>query len=183
MNTLLFATGNERKLFEAQLACQDFGIELEQVQLKIDEIQSHDPLAIAKHKAAEAFRQINQPVVVTDTSWNIPALGGFPGGYMKDVTAWFAPEDFISLVKTKTDKRIGFTETITYQDGAQTKLFSETYWGNITSQPRGHGPSIEQVAEFNGYTIAERQNQGRTSHEPKEYVWYQFGEWFSNFVN
>lgn len=99
MKKILFATGNERKIGEAKAACDDFGIEVEQVDLDIDEIQAHDPTVIAKHKAQEAYKQVNEPVVVTDTSWNIPVLGGFPGGYMKDVSAWFEPQDFISLME------------------------------------------------------------------------------------
>ena len=39
-------------------------------------------------------------IVVADTSWSIPSLNGFPGGYMKDVAEWFTPEDFIKQVIT-----------------------------------------------------------------------------------
>jgi len=95
MLSVLLATGNDRKLNEARLACDDFGISVEQVILSIDEIQHHDPSEVIKRKIYEAYRQVNKPVIVTDTSWSIPSLKGFPGVYMKDVAEWFDAEDFI----------------------------------------------------------------------------------------
>ena len=148
MHCILLATTNDRKLSEAQAACQDFGIVVEQVELQIDEIQARDAQKISVHKAAEAFRQVQKPVVVTDTSWSIPALHGFPGAYMKDVAEWFTPTDFIHLMSDKTDRRISFTENITYADGKIIRTFSQEFWGQITMSPRGSGVSIEQVVEF-----------------------------------
>lgn len=175
---ILFATGNDRKLREARAACDDFGIEVEQAVVSIDEIQHHEPLEITKHKINKAYEVVGQPVVVTDTSWSIPSLNGFPGGYMKDVEKWFRAEDFINIVNGLPDRRISFTETIAYKDADETKFFSQEYWGSITAKPRGNGNSIEQVAEFNGRTIAESHDIGEFSHDPKDYVWYQFAEWY-----
>jgi non-canonical purine NTP pyrophosphatase (RdgB/HAM1 family) len=180
---ILLATGNDRKLGEARLACDDFGIEVEQIKLNIDEIQHHDVIEISRHKASEAFKKAGRPVTVTDTSWKIPALNGFPGGYMKEVSGWFEPEDFISLIKSKEDKRICFVETIIYTDDKITKIFSKEYWGEITDNPRGDGESVEQVAMFDGYTIAERHNHGKFSHDPKDYIWYEFADWFKDYNN
>ena len=178
MKKIFFATANSRKIGEAILACKDFEINVEQVLLDIVEIQAHDPILITKHKAKEAFRQIQKPVVVTDTSWNILSLNGFPGGYMKDVAEWFSAEDFIRIVTEDREKKINFTETIAYQDANEQKIFSKTFWGVISDKPRGEGNSIEQVAQFGGYTIAERHDQGRFSHESEDYVWYEFARWF-----
>ena len=179
MKEILFATGNERKIGEARLACQDFGITVKQIKLVIDEIQSHDPIEISQHKANEAFKQAKSGVVITDTSWSIPALNGFPGGYMKDVAEWFTPEDFITLIASKKDRRISFTETIIYQDDTRTKTFSKEYFGEIVTTPRGNGESIEQVAEFDGFTLGEQHDKGRFSHDPKDYIWYQFAQWYA----
>jgi len=121
MKTVIFATTNERKVGEAKLACQKFGIEVRQVKLNIDEIQSGDPQKISREKAKTAYAQIKQPLVVTDTYWNIPALNGFPGGYMKEIAGWFSEEDFLNLMERKTDRRISFAESITYIDDGRTK--------------------------------------------------------------
>src|SRR6185437_9582637 len=107
-----------------------------------------DPKKIAEAKASEAFRQIGKPVVVTDTSWSIPVLCGFPGGYMKEVADWFEPKDFLHLMTGKANRSINFIETIAYQDEQQQHIFSQEFSGKFASGPRGKGNSIEQLAEF-----------------------------------
>lgn len=179
LKVILFVTGNERKLGEARLGCQMFGIGVEQTKLDIKEIQSNDPSEISKSKAEAAFKVTGKPVVVTDTFWNIPILNGFPGGYMKDVAKWFGSNDFLNLMKDKSDRRISFTESITYIDSTQTKIFTKEYWGILTQSPRGTGNSIENVAEFNGVTLGERRQQSGFSHKPEDYIWHEFAKWYS----
>ena len=176
---ILFATGNARKMGEARLGCAEFGIEVEQVVVGIEEIQHHDPIKITEQKVSDTYAEVGKPIVVTDTSWNIPALNGFPGGYMKDVAAWFSPRDFIALMADKPDWRVCFTETIAYTDGDMVKMFSKEYWGEILHEPKGVGNAIEQVASFNGRTLAESHDVGEYSHETKDYIWYEFAEWYA----
>lgn len=182
MKTIIFATGNERKMGEARLGCGIFNISVEQVKLDLKEIQSLNPTEISKNKAESAFEIIHKPLVVTDTFWNIPSLNGFPGAYMKDISIWFTSADFLNLMKGKTDRRVSFTESITYIDEKRSKIFSKEYQGLITESPRGTGNSIENVAEFAGVTLGERRQQGGYSHKPEDYIWYDFGKWFSHSV-
>jgi non-canonical purine NTP pyrophosphatase (RdgB/HAM1 family) len=180
MKEILLATGNQRKINEANAACVGFDIKVIPIKLDIDEIQSKDPVKISNKKAEDAYSLVNNPVVVTDTYWNIPALNGFPGGYMKDVAEWLSSEDFLNLIKDKADKRISFTESITYKDKDQVKTFSKEFWGEFTDKSKGTGNSIEQVAKFNGMTIGESRDIGKLSHDPKDYVWIDFANWFSS---
>lgn len=174
-----FATRNVRKLGEATLGCQPFGVTIEQADVVFQEIQSKDPVEIALHKSRQAFDQLGKPVVVADTFWAIPALNGFPGAYMKEVTRWFGPRDFINLLRPYEDKRLCFTETVVYRDAGQHRIFSGEYWGVVTATPRGQGLAIEQVAEFNGQTIAERRNRGHYSHDPQDFIWSEFAAWYA----
>jgi XTP/dITP diphosphohydrolase len=176
---VLLATGNARKVAEARLGCALFGITVESVAVPYQEIQSQDPLEIALHKSHQAFAHLQQPVVVADTFWTIPALNGFPGAYMKEVTRWFGPQDFLTLIHPYADRRVCFTETVVYREATQHQVFSQQYWGVFSPAPRGEGLSIEQVAAFNGQTIAERRTHGLYSHEPAEFVWAEFAAWYS----
>jgi len=179
MRTILLATTNSRKIREATAACKKFNIEVEQIKLDIDEIQSSDPEEIGRDKVSKAFKQTQKPVVITDTSWNIPSLKGFPGGYMKDVANWFEPEDFLNLVRSK-DRKIAFTENIFYKDAKQIKQFSREFWGELINKPRGKdGNSIERIAAFGGKTIAENRDIGKLSHDPEDYIWFDFAKWYS----
>lgn len=150
------------------------------MEVHFQEIQSKDPIEIALHKSMQAFKQVQAPVAVADTSWSIPALNGFPGAYMKEVTRWFRPDDFINLLRPYSDKRICFTETVVYRDADKHRVFSDEYWGAVSPESRGDGIPIEQVAEFDGHTIAERRNQGRYSHDPEHFVWAKFAAWFAD---
>jgi XTP/dITP diphosphohydrolase len=181
MNKIYFSTGNERKIKEARAACDLFGIEVVPIELHFDEIQSHDPIAISKQKVQDAYKLAHKSaIVVADTSWSIPSLNGFPGGYMKDVAEWLSPEDFINLLSDKDDRTIIFRESIVYKDETEVKLFSKEYPGVLAVSPRGNnGNSFEKVAEFNGKTFAEHQDQEQTSHQPEDYVWFEFAKWFS----
>ena len=181
MNKIYFSTGNERKIIEARAACDLFGIEVVPIELHFNEIQSHDPIAISEQKVEDAYTLAGKSaIVVADTSWSIPSLNGFPGGYMKDIAEWFNPEDFINLLSDKEDRTIIFRESIVYKDETEVKLFSKEYTGVVSNSPRGtSGNSFDKVAEFNGKTFAENQDQDQTSHRPEDYVWYEFAKWFS----
>lgn len=181
MNKFIFSTGNERKIKEARAACDLLGIEVVPMKLEFNEIQSHDPINITKQKVKDAYALSGEAaIVVADTSWSIPSLNGFPGGYMKDVAEWFTPQDFINLVADKEDRTIIFSETIAYKDAHEVKIFSKEYSGVIAAEPRGNkGNSFDRVAEFHGRTFAESQDADQTSHDPKDFVWYEFAKWLA----
>lgn len=181
MNKIVFSTSNQRKIKEARAACELFDIEVVPIALDFEEIQSHDPLAISLRKVEDAYALAGEPaIVVADTSWSIPSLNGFPGGYMKDVAEWFTPEDFINLMASKQDKTIIFCETIVYKDASEVKVFSKEYSGLIADAPRGNsGNAMDKVGLFNGRTLAESHDSGETSHKPEDYIWYEFAEWYS----
>lgn len=178
MKEVVFSTGNIRKLKEAVEACAPFGINIIHKKIDIDEIQSHDPLKIAIHKAKTAYKLTKKPVVINDSFWEIPALNGFPGGYMKDICEWFSADDFINIMRGKTDRRICLTECIVYQDAANEKLITKKFWGEIAEKPFNNGNPIEQIAIFNGMTLGEHHQLGKLAYDPKDYIWNDFAEWF-----
>lgn len=76
---LIFSTGNPEKFAIGSQTCRGYGIELSQNSLEIDEIQGEDAERIVRDKADKAYSLIGEPVIVSDDSWEIPGLGGFPG--------------------------------------------------------------------------------------------------------
>jgi XTP/dITP diphosphohydrolase len=178
MKSIVFVTGNQRKIGEAKSSCDLFDITVEPKQVTINEIQSHDPLTIAKHKAMKAFEFVKQPLVINDAFWSIPSLNGFPGGYMKDIAYWFTAQDFISIMHNKEDRSVIITECVVYKDSKTLKVFSKNFIGQIRKIPKGKGNSIEQVAVFNGKTLAEYHDTNRFSEKPEDQVWYEFATWF-----
>lgn len=175
-------TGNADKLRSLQAACEPFGIEVEQVDLPVDEIQSHDPEKIALHKAKQAHKLAGRPVLVQDTYWNILALRGFPGAYMHYVADWLRPEDFLALLQGKADRTVIRTHTVVYYDGKRSKLFAKDFTGVVADEPRGKGHVIDQLVVTNGQTRTNAEifeAEGRSSIPVEDSVWHEFAKWYN----
>lgn len=161
MDTIAFATGNTVKFVSAQHICKPLGIELEQVVIDIDEIQGENPELIIKAKARAAFDAYQKPVVVSDDTWDIPALRGFPGAYMKSMNYWFTPEDFLRLMADKSDRSAILHQSLAYIDEHGITIFNSDLHGQIVEKPRGNyddnGPWMKVVAMEmdDGKTLAE----------------------------
>lgn len=184
MKQILFATGNARKIEEANGTLSLFGIAVKPIKIEIDEIQHQDSAEITKAKVRAAYEVLHEPVVVADTTWEIPALSGFPGGYMKDVATWFDAKDWLALMSRHKDKTILCHEHVAYFDGENVHHFVSTYKGTFIDEPRGRvdaGESIEQVVIlYGGKTLAEYLANGEiaSAGEVLEH-WRALGEWYS----
>ena len=182
---IAFITGNPHKLEEAKSVLKNYEIVVESLQFDIEEIQHYNPLEITKAKVRAAYEKAGQSVVVNDSSWEIPALGGFPGGYMKDVVNWFTAEDFLALMKDKNDRRIILHDVVAYFDGEQLELFIYDQTGGFINEPRGEGTSMNQVVSMEnsgGLTIAEEfalRHDGVEINPSHFQHWQKFGEWFT----
>ncbi|HSX32332.1 MAG TPA: non-canonical purine NTP pyrophosphatase [Candidatus Saccharimonadales bacterium] len=173
--TLAIVTTSPRKVGNLQRACEPYGIQIEQLDLPIDEIQSDNPQKIAQHKAKQAYKLAQRPVVVNDAYWNIIALRGFPGAYMTDVTKWLKAEDFLALMQNKTDRTICCTDTLVYYDGKKSKVFSQDIWGTIGTEPKGEGPSIDQLVMLSGKTTSMAESPGAAELT----TWRDFAKWYN----
>lgn len=185
MNKILFATGNSRKIEEANKTLSSYGIAVESIKIDVDEIQHFDPVEITKAKARAAYEVTHEPVVVSDTSWEIPALGGFPCGYMKDISSWLDADDWLALMARHEDKTIYCHEHVAYFDGEELQHFVSTYVGKFINEARGRvdkGESIERVVILYGnQTMAEQLARGVIASAGESLShWKQFGEWFTN---
>jgi len=107
---LIFVTGNPSKLAEAKKVAKRYDIDLQSKTLEIAEIQSSDPMAVAKAKVKTAYQILQCPVITHDSSWSIPTLNGFPGAYMHDLgiennsvilQAW---EEFFNWYRKRSEK-------------------------------------------------------------------------------
>lgn len=82
MKTITIVTGNPGKLKEwKRLFPNTF--KLEHANIDLVEIQSLDPLVVAKDKARRAYKKLGRPVIVDDVSAGLDDLHGLPGTFMK----------------------------------------------------------------------------------------------------
>lgn len=179
---LAFVTRNAHKLHDLQAVLEPLGIQVEQLDLPVDEIQAHDPQKIALHKAKQAYKLAQRPVVVQDTFWNILALRGFPGAFMSFMAEWFKAEDFLQLMEGKADRTVVRTHTVVYYDGKHSKVFAKDFMGILAREPHGAGNAIDQIVISAGQTrtIAQiRQTDGQSSIRPEDSAWHDFAKWYN----
>lgn len=186
MKTILFATTNKEKIQIAETVCGEVGIEVKPVALDIDEIQGEDPELIVRDKAKRAYEQLGMPVVVSDDTWDIKALKGFPGAYMKSINYWFEPEDYLRLMNGIEDRRITLHQYLAYTDGAVTKVFKNDIDGQIINEVRGKSEkslnmTVTVLDSDNGKTIAEIFAQGSEAiterYKNRPDAWHALVEW------
>lgn len=189
MKDIICVTGNTDKFTVAKAACLQNNVALTQNEIDIDEIQGEDGQLIVEDKAKKAYSVIKKPVVVTDDSWSIVGLKGFPGAYMKSVTHWLSSQDFINLTSSLEDKTTELHQYVAYYDGNELKIFSNMISGKVISSPRGNsGPSWTKVVELEGdggMTMAEFwDSRGSENSQPEHTrkgaeIWLSFAKWYS----
>lgn len=182
MQQLLCATTNQHKFGQGVAAFRKYAVDLQQVVIDIDEIQGEDSEYIIRDKVKRAYEAVGQPVVVTDDSWSIPGLGGFPGAYMKSINHWFTPDDFIRLTRDLADRAIYIHQFVAYKSELQTVVFSHDIPGHLLTEARGQdGPPIMKVVSLtgeNGASIAETYDQGLKRNDPAADAWHQLASWY-----
>lgn len=187
MKTVHFATTNTEKLLIAQTVCAAADITVETVSLDIDEIQGEDSEVIIRDKARRAFEAFGKPVVVSDDTWDIPALNGFPGAYMKSINHWLTPQDFLRLMTGIEDRRIILHQLLAHTDGTVTTIFKNDLHGQIINEARGKNSTSANMTVVvldtdNGKTIAEVFETGSQAvvdrYKNRPDVWHSFIEWY-----
>lgn len=126
--------------------------------LALDEIQSMDSLAVAAHKAKQAWLNIGTPVLIWDQSLHIDCLNGFPGPLVKWFWETVSLKKICDIVSHYENRSLHTTTTLAYYDGLDIQYFTSSIYGGIPAQPRGaNGFSWDAIFIPNDYqkTFAE----------------------------
>ena len=137
-------TGNAGKFRIAREHLAPWGIEVEQVQLELDEIQTTSVAEIAEHKARQAFAILGRPVFVEDSGFYIEEFGGWPGPMVKQALEAFGPDGFTHLANLTKNRTCRFASAVVYADTrGELHTFADDSRrsGSIAPAPdRGDGP-------------------------------------------
>jgi XTP/dITP diphosphohydrolase len=183
MSDFTFVTSNELKILAATAVCEPAGIHFEHHSLDFSELQSYDGELIARDKAQQAFEALKSPVVITDDSWIIPGLGGFPGPYMRQVNHWLTTDNFLDLTRSLIDRRIILRQIIVYQDADNQHLFSTDIPGILLTEARGNCPVMHfKVISFDdGHrSAAQVVDAGKSSIDHLHSSWNDLCEWLQS---
>ena len=134
IESLTFITGNAGKAEELARYAR---IPVVHQKIDLPEIQSLDPSEIVTQKAREAYRRINKPVIVEDTSLIFSALGKLPGPLIKWFLQELGNEGLCKLINGYTDRSAVAQVNFALYDGQEVVLFDGTTQGKIADQPKG----------------------------------------------
>jgi len=183
MTEVFYATGNAIKFQHGQQVCKEAGIELVQADLDVPEIQGTNTEVIARDKAEKAFLKFGKPIIISDDSWSIPGLNGFPGAYMKDVNEWFSVQDWLNLTLPLTDRHIILRQSIVFQDASGQHFFSGDIQGVLLTVPRGESkfPHAYITSVDGGKTsTAEHHAIGKSAAASDILgAWHDFTAWYT----
>ncbi len=178
---VLFITGNDNKAKEAKDICLQNGVVIYHESLVLTEIQSDDISEIAVEKAKQAYSLVKIPLIINDSSWIIPSMGGFPGPYMKHMNKWLKAEDFIKLMDGKDDRAIILRETVVYIDDKGTQIISKDIFGQVLKEVKGlmGAPSDKVITLLmSGESISERLGRRQPVMDLNDNVCIKFCEWY-----
>jgi len=186
MSDLTFVTGNSLKYRNASESFLRAGIHLSSKDLEIHEIQSEDAIDIAKAKSQAAYGIMETPVLVSDDSWKLLGLNGFPGAYMKSMNHWFSVEDWARLTKPLTDRRVVLSQIVVFQSATQQRVFTNEVHGELLKAPSGKtdvtSQSIITIDGDNGKSIAEvlTENPQHYFDRQASKIWNEVAAWYKD---
>lgn len=131
---ITFITGNPSKV--EQLA-RYFHHPVEHRKIDLVEIQSLDVREIVEHKAKEAYKHVNAPVLVEDVSLTFHALGKLPGPLIKWFLTELENEGLCKILDGHQDRSATALVCFGLYDGRELKIFEGQREGTIAASPRG----------------------------------------------
>ena len=130
----VLVTGNPHKAEEAR---RIVGPTLEVAAIELPEIQSLDPREVLRAKAHEAWRRVERPLVVEETSLELVALGGFPGPLVKWMLAAAGAEGIARCAAGAGDPSARARCLVLYFDGAHEVVGEGVEQGRLVLPARG----------------------------------------------
>ena len=134
LDRIALITGNAGKA--AEYAAM-LGIEVTPAKAELTEIQSLDVAEVAARKAADAYAQLGEPVIVDDTGLIIHAWNGLPGA----LVAWFldtvGAQGILAMAAGLTDRHAAVSTALGYATADGVRVFQGTVNGTLATEPRG----------------------------------------------
>ena len=136
LDDFVFVTSNLGKLREAEAV---LGRSLDHRGLDLPELQTLDLEEVVRDKARSAWKQLERPVLVEDTSLEMAGLGGFPGPLIRWLLVSVGPEGICRISGCFDDRRASARCLVCATDGSVDVFGEGVVEGTIAPSPRGAG--------------------------------------------
>jgi len=149
LSKLVFVTSNKNKVREIK---EILGPKTKFVNVDIPEIQSLNLEEVITAKAKSAYSILKRPVIVEDVSFEVDALRGLPGPFIKYFLQKLGTEGLLALIgnASKSTKAIA---AVGFYDGNKLKIFTGIVEGTLSKKSIGEsGFGFDRIFIPNGYT-------------------------------
>lgn len=178
---IVMATSNLHKLAEANFVLKEFGVVLVGQDVKGDEIQSLDPVKVAKASLEAALPTFGKPLVVEDTGLCVKALKGFPGALASHAFGTIGNQGILKLLEGEEDRSAYFDAAVAYGvPPDQIWIFTGRVHGTISEEAKGEeGFGFDPIFVPSGHikTFAQMtlEEKSRISH--RALAFRRLGSW------
>ena len=179
---LYFVTTNKGKFEIIQKVLQQYGLDLQQKPIKLNEPESDSLKEVALGKAKQAFEKLRQPLIVEDTGFYLEAYKGFPGQHSKWVFNKIGYNGFFKLLAGKP-KKAYFHTVICLIDAPDSYRFFEGKWqGKVIatiSKKKLPGLPYSRIFVGNGEKLpaAEMPLEERLNQSQRGIAAHTLGKW------
>ncbi|MCY0852052.1 MAG: XTP/dITP diphosphatase [Thermoplasma acidophilum] len=132
-----FVTSNRHKFDEVSEMAALYGIEIEWVRMKYEEIQDDSTERISYDSCSKLSRIVEPPYFVDDSGLFINALKGFPGPYSSYVSSTIGNEGILKIMEGVDDRTAYFLTVVSLNEGHSIMQFTGKVMGKIAMAIRG----------------------------------------------
>ncbi len=149
---ITFLTGNIEKMYLARECLKGVDIDLDITKVDIPEIQEDYNEDVAYNYVVEAAKLVPGNIIKVDSGLCIEGLNGFPGVYSQYVERVLSPEDILSMMKNKENRRAYYKDVLAYkEEGKDPIIFTAFTMGKIAKEPSGeYGYGYDKIFIFEG---------------------------------
>lgn len=134
MKDFVFISSNQHKV---DYLTKWLGIPVDHKKVDLDELQSLDLRLVTEHKARQAYKLVERPVLVEDIALTFDAMGRLPGTLIKWFLEELQPSGLCRLADGLEHRRAHATIMYALFDGHELHFFEHTVHGAIAPEPRG----------------------------------------------
>ena len=146
---LTLITGNVNKA--AQFS-KYLGMPVDHQKIDLDELQSFQLIEVIEHKARQAYERIKKPVIVDDVSFEMEALNGLPGPFIKFFEEILGVDKISELAYKYDNQRVRARMMLGFFDGKQFYSFEGFTDGKISREVLGeNGFGFDAIYIPDGY--------------------------------
>lgn len=142
---IFFATGNKGKIEEMTPFFQEKGLELEQVDVDVPEIDTLDVEDVSRRKVKDSSRKAlekgeigeDDVLIVEDTGFYVESLGGFPGAEAAYFAGTAGAEKLLNLLRDEEDRSAYFKTAVAVIKDGEVNVFTGKLEGKVPEEKTG----------------------------------------------